>query len=161
MRKSARAIGAAAVLAMGVIVPHATHAAGATTGEAIAQTALKYVGYPFSTHGHNPAEGFNVVGLVGYAYRQNGINLPFSFERALRKGPRVARADLQPGDIVYFKNTVRAGLSHDGIYIGNGEFVHAEWYTVGVRVSSFVNDPVDGNYWSVHYLTANRPWGGS
>lgn len=65
--------------------------------------------------------------------------------------------DLQPGDVVYFSNTIWLGLSHAGIYIGNGQFIHAEWYNVGVTITSFTADPHDWSYWQGHYATANRP----
>jgi uncharacterized protein YgiM (DUF1202 family) len=73
----------------------------------------------------------------------------------------VAFSDLQPGDVLFFQNTVWAGLSHTAIYVGGGRFIHAEWYNRGVVTSSFTNDPVDGNYWTEHYLGANRPWTGA
>jgi cell wall-associated NlpC family hydrolase len=50
-------------------------------------------------------------------------------------GSPVSRSSLQPGDLVFFQNTYKAGLSHVGIYIGNGQFVHAENENTGVRVS--------------------------
>lgn len=62
----------------------------------------------------------------------------------------------QPGDLLVFRNTVRAGLSHVGIYVGNGTVVHSEWYGYGVTVTSLSNDPRDGWYWTDHFLAANR-----
>jgi uncharacterized protein YgiM (DUF1202 family) len=75
--------------------------------------------------------------------------------------PAVSFSDLQPGDVLFFQNTVWTGLSHTAIYIGGGRFIHAEWYNRGVVISSFTNDPVDYNYWQGHYLGANRPWAGA
>jgi len=70
-------------------------------------------------------------------------------------------SNLLPGDILFFSNTIWNGISHAGIYIGGGKFIHSEWYGKGVRVTSFYNDPADGNYWIQHYTTANRPWQGA
>lgn len=128
---------------------------------AIIQTALKYLGYEYTTVGNSPATGFSCIGFVSYVYRANGIPLPGDLQDAWNYAPRVPFSDLQPGDILYFKNTVWTGLSHVAIYLGGGKFVHSEYYGVGVRVSSFYNDPKDYNYWTQKYMGANRPWGGA
>lgn len=135
--------------------------ATAVSASAIVQYALKFLGYPYTATGNSPSTGFSCIGFVSYVYRSNGINLPGDLGGALAFAPRVAFSNLLPGDILYFQNTVWAGLSHAAIYIGGGRFVHAEWYNRGVVTSSFTNDPVDGNYWTAHYLGANRPWTGS
>ncbi len=70
----------------------------------------------------------------------------------INSGQRIARADLQPGDMVFFSNTYKRGLSHAGIYIGNGKFVHAENESTGVMVSS-LSTP----YYSSRYTGATRP----
>ena len=133
----------------------------AVSGAAIVQTAMRYLGYPYTATGDSPSTGFSCIGFVSFVYRTNGIALPGDLGGALAFAPQVAFSDLMPGDILYFQNTVWSGLSHAGIYIGGGRFVHAEWYNRGVVVSSFNNDPVDGNYWIGKYLGANRPWRGA
>jgi uncharacterized protein YgiM (DUF1202 family) len=135
--------------------------ASAVSGSAIVQYALKFLGYPYTATGNSPSTGFSCIGFVSYVYRSMGINLPGDLGGALAFAPRVAFSSLLPGDILYFQNTVWAGLSHAAIYLGGGRFVHAEWYNRGVVTSSFTNDPVDGNYWTAHYLGANRPWTGT
>lgn len=131
------------------------------SGAAIVATALKYLGYPYTATGNSPSTGFSCIGLVSFVYRSNGIPLPGDLQSALAYAPQVAFSDLQAGDILYFQNTVWAGLSHAAIYLGGGKFVHAEYYGYGVRISSFNNDPRDGNYWIGKYLGANRPWSGA
>jgi cell wall-associated NlpC family hydrolase len=177
MRKTAIIVALALIGAFGSMTGDTHHvkaqvSSPSGTGAAIVQTALKLVGAPYVgaiVRGRNPSTGFNDAGFVAYAYNRNGIRLHISwnnseygltaiYQRILRDGPMVERADLQPGDVVYFQNTVWTGLSHVGIYIGGGMFVHAEWYNRGVVVSSFTHDPVDGSYWTGKYLTANRPW---
>ncbi|MCL6636055.1 MAG: C40 family peptidase, partial [Peptococcaceae bacterium] len=59
--------------------------------------------------------------------------------------------NLQPGDLVFFQNTYQWGLSHAGIYIGNGKFIHAENESTGVTIS----DMWDG-YWGPRFYTARR-----
>lgn len=143
-----------------------THAPAATStntvsGAAIVQTALRYVGYRYTTFGISPQTGFSCIGLVSYVYGSNGIPLPDELHAAMAYAPAVPFNSLEPGDILFFQNTVWTGLSHTAIYLGGGRFVHAEWYNRGVRVSSFYTDPVDGAYWIGKYLGANRPWQGS
>lgn len=169
MRKTAGIAAAvlAGSLAYGLGAMGPVHAQPVAEGQAIVQTALQYVGKPYTATGTNPRTGFSDLGFVRYVYRQNGFRLHIHiapdqqiYRRVLADGPRVSMADLQPGDILFFKNTLFSGLSHIGIYIGEGKFVHAEWYHYGVTVTSLQNDPRDGNYWATHYETANRPWAG-
>jgi uncharacterized protein YgiM (DUF1202 family) len=122
---------------------------------------MRFLGYPYSATGASPQTGFSCIGFASYVYHLNGIPLPGDLGDALAYAPRVPFSDLQPGDLLYFQNTVWNGLSHVAIYIGGGKFIHAEWYNRGVVISSFNNDPVDGNYWIGKYLGANRPWGGA
>src|SRR5579875_3755318 len=131
------------------------------SGAQIVATAMQYLGYPYTTVGNSPSTGFSCIGFVSYVYQANGIPLPDNLWSAQAYAPYVSFDDLEPGDVLFFQNTVWPGLSHPGIYIGNGQFINAEWYNRGVVVSSFVNDPVDGDYWEQHYLGANRPWGGT
>jgi uncharacterized protein YgiM (DUF1202 family) len=134
--------------------------ASGVSGAAIVQYATKFLGYPYTATGNSPSTGFSCIGFVSYVYRSLGINLPGDLDGAMAFAPQMAFSSLLPGDILYFQNTVWPGLSHAAIYIGGGKFVHAEWYNRGVVISSFTNDPVDGNYWTAHYLGANRPWTG-
>ena len=141
--------------------PSSSRHANSVSGAQIIATALKYLGYPYTATGNSPSTGFSCIGFVSYVYRQNGIPLPGDLQGALNFAPQVPFSQIEPGDILYFANTVWPGLSHAAIYLGNGRFVHAEYYGYGVRISSFNNDSKDGNYWTQHYMTANRPWGGA
>jgi uncharacterized protein YgiM (DUF1202 family) len=135
-------------------------AAADVSGAAIVQYAMKFLGYPYTATGNSPSTGFSCIGFVSYVYRSLGINLPGDLGSAMAFAPAVSFSNLLPGDVLYFQNTVWTGLSHAAIYIGGGRFINAEWYNRGVAISGFNNDPVDGNYWSAHYLGANRPWTG-
>jgi len=130
------------------------------SGAQIVQFAQKYIGYPYAAVGDSPSTGFSCIGFVYFVYRSLGIPLPGSLDTALAYAPQVPFSQLEPGDILFFQNTLWTGLSHAAIYIGGGKFIHAEYFGYGVRISSFNNDSRDGNYWITKYMTANRPWGG-
>jgi cell wall-associated NlpC family hydrolase len=113
------------------------------SGAAIVQRGLRYIGYPYTAVGNSPSTGFSCIGFASFVYRSMGIPLPGDLQDALNYAPQVPFSQLQPGDLLYFQNTIWNGLSHVAIYIGGGRFVHAEWYGKGVRISSFNNDPSD------------------
>jgi cell wall-associated NlpC family hydrolase/SH3-like domain-containing protein len=139
-----------------MVTPH-----NSVTGAEIVQLALRYVGFPYTLTGNSPALGFSCIGFVSYVYQTLGIPLPDELGNARAYAPAVSLADAEPGDILWFGNTVWPGLSHTAIYLGNGRFVHAAWFNRGVITSSLRNDPVDGNYWIEHFLGVSRPWGGA
>jgi cell wall-associated NlpC family hydrolase len=74
-----------------------------------------------------------------------------SMDAQIASGPHISSSDLRPGDLVYFRNTYRSGLSHIGIYVGNGKFVHAADYSTGVELSDLWS-----SYWAAHYAGATR-----
>src|SRR5262249_42590269 len=122
-------------------------------GWSIVGIASKYLGYPYVWGGTSPRTGFDCSGFVSYVYRAAGDPIPRDLWGQLQSGTRVSRWSLSPGDIVFFANTYEAGLSHDGIYIGGGRFIHAADYGIGVEVSS-----LSDAYWSAHYYSATRSW---
>ena len=103
--------------------------AGAGHPEAAA-IALQYLGVRYVWGGSTPA-GFDCSGLVMYVYAQLGIQLPHYAADQYLSGTPVSRGNLQPGDLVFFD-----GLSHVGIYIGNGQMVHAPHTGDVVRISN-------------------------
>jgi cell wall-associated NlpC family hydrolase len=127
------------------------------SGESVAETAVGYVGTRYNAHGKTPATGFNAIGFVAFVYRMHGVHVPFKLPAALEYAPEVPLADLQPGDVLYFSDTIHAGLSHAGIYLGEDKFVHAEWFGYGVTITTLSGDERDGEYWGRHLIAANRP----
>jgi SH3-like domain-containing protein len=167
MRKSVPALALALVISLDAVFSGSVLAApvlgaqtqtGSVSSAAIVQTALRYLGYPYTTVGNSPSTGFSCIGFVSYVYQANGIPLPDDLGSAMAYAPSIAFSDLLPGDVLFFQNTVWAGLSHTAIYLGDGRFVHAAWYNTGVIISSFTNDLTYGDYWMSKYLGANRPW---
>ena len=120
-------------------------------GAAIVAEALNYVGYPYVWGGTTPS-GFDSSGFVYYVMNKVvGNNFPRLYEGQTTQGIYVSPDQLQPGDLVYFQNTYKWGLSHGGIYIGGGQFVHASNETTGVIISN-----VWDSYWGPRYYTARR-----
>lgn len=115
--------------------------------------ALDLVGTPYRRGGSSPATGFDCSGLVHYVYRDAaGIELPRTSAGlgALRK-PAPAAGALQPGDVVLFSVKRGRRIDHTGIYVGNGEFIHAPSSGGRVRV-----EPLARRYWQRSYRGARR-----
>jgi cell wall-associated NlpC family hydrolase len=120
-------------------------------GESIVAEGLLYVGLPYVWGGIGP-NGFDCSGFVHYVLSQIfGYNFTRALEVQAVSGEHVDPANLTPGDLVFFQNTYTWGLSHVGIYIGDGQFVHAGSERTGVTISSVWDD-----YWSSRYYTARR-----
>ncbi|MCM1565012.1 MAG: NlpC/P60 family protein [Dehalobacter sp.] len=116
---------------------------------AIVATAQKYIGVPYKWGGTYPSTGFDCSGFVQYVFAQNGITLPRISRDQYLVGKAVSFANLQPGDIVFFSIAKNGVVDHDGIYIGNNQFINAS-SSKGVVVYSF------GTYWKSVYLGAKR-----
>lgn len=117
-------------------------------GVALVQEALKFIGVPYRWGGASPA-GFDCSGLVEYVAGQVGIRLPRTSRQQFEAGTPVARADLSPGDLVFFDTYGWA--THVGIYIGDGLFVESPATGGHVNIQS-LSDP----YWSHRYIGARR-----
>lgn len=113
--------------------------AGAPSGEGIAvvQAALTRVGAPYSWGATGP-DAFDCSGLIKWAFLQNGKSLPRSSQALAAGGQPVATAEVQPGDIVTFYSDA----SHAGIYIGDGNMVHASTYGTPVKVAPISSAPI-------------------
>lgn len=116
-------------------------------GQAIADFGLAYVGYPYVAGGNSPA-GFDCSGFTQWVVLNVlGIDIGHALEGQPAAGPWVEWGVWAPGDLVFFQNTYKPGLSHDGIYIGDGLMVHAANESTGVLVSSFYSDYYAPRYW--------------
>jgi peptidoglycan DL-endopeptidase CwlO len=100
-------------------------------GVRIARYARKFVGVRYSYGGTSPRTGFDCSGFVRFVYAHFGLSLPHYTVSQFHLGRRVARKALHPGDLVFFN-----GLSHVGLYIGRGLFVHAPHTGTRVQVES-------------------------
>jgi cell wall-associated NlpC family hydrolase len=122
-----------------------------SVGDQIAATAMKYLGAPYVWGGTTPA-GFDCSGFTYFVVNQViGGGFSRDMETQAASGSYVDKGSLQPGDIVFQQNTYKWGLSHTGIYIGNGQFINAANENTGVVISN-LND----SYWGPRYYTARR-----
>lgn len=108
--------------------------------------ALQYLGVPYVWGGASPATGFDCSGFTMFVYAQLGVSLPHNAAAQYGYGAPVPRDQLQPGDLVFFD-----GLGHVGLYIGNGQFVHAPHTGDVVKISS-----LSDSWYAATYVGARR-----
>lgn len=117
---------------------------------AVLMRALSLVGTPYLYGGNTPETGFDCSGLVGFVYRDVLARpLPRTTSELARVGPDVPVLRMAPGDLVVF--APGGAVSHVGIYVGEGRFVHAPSTGGTVRL-----DRIDGPYWRQHFAGARR-----
>ncbi|MBD3293233.1 MAG: SH3 domain-containing protein, partial [Armatimonadia bacterium] len=119
-------------------------------GQAVVATARKYLGCQYVRGGASPS-GFDCSGFVHYVLGQHGVNVSRSSRTQFREGTPVSRGNLQIGDVVFFKNTYRSGISHVGIYIGGNQFIHASNRRSDVKISD-----LNSSYYAPRYAGARR-----
>ena len=118
----------------------------------LVSAAKRYLGIRYRYGGSSPSRGFDCSGFVYYLLSRHGINAPHSAAELFRMGKPVPRSELKPGDLVFFRNTARRrGITHVGIYIGNGEFIHASSGRGYVTITS-LSDP----YYAARFVGARR-----
>ena len=137
---------------LGNLPAQAPSAASAGEANDILFRAIGLVGTPYHWGGNTPAGGFDCSGLIDYIYRTAaGIKLPrTSREMASMDAHKVRRmTQLASGDLVFFD--IGGSISHVGVYVGKGRFVHAPNSGGTVRL-----DDIDGPYWGNHFAYGKR-----
>lgn len=112
--------------------------------------AMSFRGTPYRM-GAEGRGAFDCSSFVRHIFAQEGKYLPRTAAEQYNCGKPVDKADLKPGDVVFFKNTYKRGVSHVGIYIGNGQFIHASSGGGAVRVNALSED-----YYVNHWAGARR-----
>ena len=113
--------------------------------------ALGFLGVPYHRGGNDAETGFDCSGFVRAMYDQTvGLVLPRRAAEQAAVTQPVARADMKPGDLVFF-NTMRRAFSHVGIYVGEGKFIHSPKPGAQVRVES-----LSESYWKRRFQGARR-----
>lgn len=123
--------------------------ADASAGASLGYSALLYRGVPYRYAGMS-SRGMDCSGLVARVLQLHGVRAPHSSRALFQLGKPVAKKGLQPDDLVFFSTRGR-GISHVGIYLGDGKFIHAS--SGGGRVQT--DSLVDG-YYAKHYVGARR-----
>jgi cell wall-associated NlpC family hydrolase len=151
----ARRLAALAILAlMAACAPfqrETPRSAAANAGAAALLAAQSRIGTPYRYGGSGP-DAFDCSGLVAYAYRQAGVTLPRTAAQQYALARPVRRAELRPGDLVFFRWSGRE-VSHVGIYAGDGLFVHAPQTGGQVRTAN-----LDDEWYRERYAGSGRPY---
>lgn len=119
-------------------------------GRQIVRKAMDYKGTRYR-YGGTTKKGLDCSGLVNRVWEDLKMNkIPRASSALFNTGKPIRLAELRPGDLVFFKNTYKRGISHVGVYAGNNKFVHAS-YKHGVTTAK-LSDP----YYQLHYAGARR-----
>ena len=132
------------------ITTEPTTAASSALGEQVVALAKQYLGTPYVLGGNGPSS-FDCSGFTKYIYAQFGYTLNRTATDQLQNGVSVSRSELQPGDLVFFKYNTSKPVSHVGIYIGNGEFIHASTNRYVVQI-----DQMNTGHYANVYVYARR-----
>ena len=117
-------------------------------GNSIVATAKTFMGVPYVFGGTTP-KGFDCSGLVQYVFKLNGVTIPRLADEQYNLGKSATRSQLKAGDLVFF-DTGGGGVTHCGIYVGGGNFLHAS-SSHGVRI-----DSLDNVYWKPRFVGAKK-----
>jgi hypothetical protein len=105
----------------------------------LVETARSFIDYPYAWGGASAQEGFDCSGLAMTVYRLNGIEMPRSLYAQFEAGRNVSVDRLEAGDLLFFSMSGGGRLSHVGIYIGDGLFIHAPGMNKTIRTDSLSN----------------------
>ena len=122
---------------------------GSGAAAEIAEFVMSFVGYSYVYGGSKPSTGFDCSGLMYYCLTQYGYSMNRVANDQMSQGTAVSREQLIVGDLVFFGYSGYA--NHVGMYIGNGNFVHASSPSTGVRVNS-----LNETYYNTRYIGARR-----
>lgn len=123
----------------------------------LANSLVGKVKYIFGANDVSGGKG-DCSSFTQYVFKENGVNIGRTTNEQWQQGVEVSKENLQPGDLVFFKNTYNSGykdgVSHVGIYAGNGKFIHNSSGAGGTTVSS-----LNSSYYQKHWLGARRVTG--
>lgn len=121
-------------------------ASSSAIGDQIVAYAKQFLGVPY-VYGGNGPNCFDCSGFTKYVYAHFGVTLNRTATDQLANGTSVSKSQLQPGDLVFFRANTTKPVSHVGIYIGNGQFIHASTNTYSVQI-----DRLDTGYYAGVYV---------
>jgi len=109
---------------------------------------IKYQGWKYKFGGSNPSTSFDCSGLMQWGFKTVGVNLPRTAAEQYRFVQKIKTEDAVPGDLVFFSNTYKPGISHVGIYVGDGKMYHAG-DPIGFA-------PIHSGYWQNYFTGYGR-----
>lgn len=118
------------------------------TTSKVLQVAKQQLGVKYTFGGAKPSTGFDCSGYITYVFNQAGISTPRKTAAGFYQTAKKVSTP-QIGDIVFFANTYKAGISHAGIYIGNNQMINAS--NSGVSVAN-----INSTYWKKHFVGYGR-----
>jgi cell wall-associated NlpC family hydrolase len=119
-------------------------------GQYIADTALSFRGLPYKWGGTSPSTGMDCSGFIVAVCKKWHLDVPHSVTEQYHLGRPIRLAEIQPGDLMFFKNTYKPGLSHVAIYVGDNQFVDAGDEKAGVMLREL------GPHGMEHWVGARR-----
>lgn len=117
----------------------------------VVRTAATQVGRPYRLGGTSPRTGFDCSGLIYWAYKQHGINVPRVTTSQARVGQKIGRKGLRPGDILVFRTSRSPNGLHTGLYAGGNKFIHAPNSRTRVKV-----EVLNGSWWGKQFVYGRR-----
>jgi cell wall-associated NlpC family hydrolase len=105
----------------------------------LVKTAKRFIGIPYRWGGTTAENGFDCSGLTMVSYRLNGLNLPRVSRNQFKAGKWVSKAKLRPADLVFFATKGGTRVTHVGMYVGDGKFIHAPRTGKDVRIEKLSN----------------------
>ena len=131
-------------------IPATLKVMNATQPSNLRDIASRYLGVTY-VYGGSSASGLDCSGFVSIVYRELGLNLPRTSREQFMTGIAVNQSDLESGDLVFFDTLGRGAVSHVGIYLGAGEFIHA-----ASNPGKVVSSRLEEKYYATRYLGARR-----
>ena len=122
-----------------------------TSKTSVIETAQTLLGTPYRYGGNSPKSGFDCSGFIQYTFKKEGISVPRTSREQYKSTFPISRRQLKPGDLVFFRAKYEHYVSHVGLYIGKGRFIHAA--SSGKQVSI---NRLDQEYWRRYYYSAGR-----
>ncbi len=120
-----------------------------TLGGLIADRALDMIGIPYRYGGQSPDSGFDCSGLAYFAYHEAGVDIPRVSQDQFKLARKISYTDIRDGDLIFFQD--QSKLSHVGIYVGDGMFVHAPSTGKSVSIAS-----MSAPYYQRHLIAVGR-----
>jgi cell wall-associated NlpC family hydrolase len=114
--------------------------------ESLVKTARDFIGVPYLWGGTSSDSGFDCSGLTMTVYQLNGLNLPRVSQKQFQAGNHIDNDHLQKGDLVFFSKKGKSRISHVGVYIGDGQFIHSPSRGKKIRIDSLSDDYFAGRF---------------